>query len=165
MKYYLVVAYLSLSLHSYADEKISFSVYSKSLRLVAVKENNLSAEFKGTVSISGLLEIDFEKDEATFHPDAISLEKLPKVINGSHPGAPDSIWIGNGRDVLNLVLSKKQAIELIMQKSEYFEAPAMVTIKDLRTGVECDHRVYGANLVSIKLIKERVSSSANLYGC
>lgn len=162
MKLIIATIVSFLSLHAFAAEPLAFSPYDKSIQFAGAK-NNFDAQFKGQIKVTGMLLVDFERDEAYFFPDEKSIKKIPNVIAGSHPKQAEAIFIGNGKSLLNRVLSKKAVINLLGAQS--FESATTVTLKNLRTQVACDTREYEAELVSITLRSKDTEFIKVGYGC
>ena len=166
MNRYLSIVFLILPLIAKAGENLEFSHYSSSLRLAHENMTDLSAEFSGEITISGQLEVSFSRGEAYFFPNEPSLIMLPKVLNTLYPGAPTSIYIGSGAEILNMVLSKQSAIELLLAEQSSFESPAIITLRNLKTSIECDSRAFSATIVTISLKPENETLSTKPYsGC
>jgi len=153
-----------LSFHALATEPLVFSTYDKSIQLVGAKDN-FDAQFKGQIKITGMLLVDFERDDAYFFPNEKSLDKLPNVVEGRFPKKADSIWIGSGSKLINQLLTKKEIIKLLVNREDGFESAAVVTIKNIRTQVACDSRVYEAELVFVSLRPNETEVIKAGHGC
>ena len=162
MKIFVAIFLSFISFHAQADENLVFSAYDNSIKQVAAKDN-FDAQFKGEVKITGMLLVDFERDEAYFFPNEKSIQKLPNVVQGSHPKKAETIFIGAGRKLLNKILTKQAILSLLGESS--FESAATVTIKNFRTEVACDAREYEADIVSVTLIPKETEVIKTGYGC
>lgn len=165
MKFLIATFCSFITFQAIAGEPLVFSPYSKSIQFVG-ENSPFDAQFKGEVKVTGVLSVDFERNEAYFFPNEQSLKRLPNVIQGSHPKNAEAIFIGNGKKLLNRVLSKNTILELLVSRQPTFESAAVVTIKNLRTQVVCDTREYDAELVSITIhpkIETEVIKAG--YGC
>lgn len=162
MKLILATIVSFLSFQAFAAEPLVFSSHEKSIQFVGAKDN-FDAQFKGQIKVTGMLLVDFERNEAYFFPDEKSLKKLPNVIEGNHPKQAEAIFIGNGKKLLNNVLSKNAILNLLGTHS--FESAASVTVKNLRTQVACDSREYEAELVSVTLRSNDTEVIKAGYGC
>lgn len=162
MKLLISIFCLILTSLAVADEPLVFSPYAKSIHLSNTSDGK-AASFKGSVKITGMLLVDFERDEAYFFPDEKSKAKLPTVTQGYLPKDADSIWIGKGSRILNQVLSKQAMIKLLGSQS--FQSGATITIKNFRTRITCDSREYEADLVSASLRPKETEVIQAGYGC
>lgn len=161
MKYLIFILGTLLTWGAVAEDQLVFSSYDKALRYEGVTPS-YGAQFRGQIKISGVLAIDFERNEAIFLPDANSQKLLPSVIKGRDPKSVESIEISyRAKDVLSSLLTKQEVIDLLFSEERKFEfeSPAVAVIQNFSTKVACDHRVYIAELVSISLLKNKPVSS------
>lgn len=157
MRKLFALACILCSMHVVADEKLTFSPHSKSLRLAAI-ENNMNASFTGKLRITGVFHADFygpddAENGAYFLPDTASLKMLPNVTNGPHIKTAEQIFIGDGPKSLALAVGKQRAARILNGEKKSFESKAIATIQNFKTEVVCDHREYEAKLISIKLLE------------
>jgi len=159
MKILIVIFCSALAFNALADETIVFSTYAKSLHSKSLHANDSEvkfstkvAQFSGTVKLTGVVNIDYERDVAYFYPDDDSLKKLPNIVGGVRIQNAEVISISEGKKVLNQLFTKRAILDLLVQMRPDFESSATVSIKNIKVFLGCGGQYdYIADLVSIKL--------------
>lgn len=142
-------------------------------------ENGHFATFVGKVRIAGTLVVEFDRlphvtDErdtsgaAFFLPNESSRQKLPAAVGSFYPRPVQSISLNKKpRELLMPIIGTRRTSDLLNGTMPRYELPAVLTIKSFSSWVECDHRIYTAEVLSIEPIRPLVTAAARatLIGC
>lgn len=163
----------------------------------AIDDNWRWAYFEGEVTVSGVLWIE---DDAFFLiPDAKSAKLLPQVIGPKYGYARkiNKLLLNKGidysgipkpgseirgkfindietrweREFFTKLLGSDEAIKLLKNKPEVVKINVVAKIKNILTTVECDTRLYGADIVEIRLPQDStkrllaMSNTPKFQGC
>ena len=137
------------------------------------------AKFAGKVRLTGTLVVEFDRlpnqteerdteGQAFFIPDDPSRRKLPAAIGSFYPRPVDSISLDKKpRDLLFPLVGTRKTADLLNGTMPRYELPAALMIKSFSSWVECDHRSYTAEVVSIELLRPTVTAAtkSTLFGC
>jgi hypothetical protein len=168
------------------ERQARFLIGSGGMKIVAgdnSPESHYVTTFRGKVSLTGRLVIEFErscedgirrsnfKDEVRvvyFEPDARSLMKLPRAVGDYYPKEP--YYFGTDLDVFKtlLKLTGLSRAQRIMESCDpRFEYRTQIVIGQLLTSVQCDHRVFDAAVISFKALRrtEIASAESKWLGC
>jgi hypothetical protein len=127
------------------------------------KEDGNAVRFSGSVQLSGQFLVIWERvnqkpvyRRITFFPDPGSTALLPHAA-GSEP--VKELLLTNSEQAGPMLLDLLSVQKPLAGDRLGSEGAAIVTIRDYRTVVECDHRWYLAQLVSVKKNREIVVSA------
>ena len=135
------------------------------------KQDDGLVHFRGNVQISGRFQIAWELIRqkpghlrVAFLPDKESAQILPHAA-GSAP--VKELTVSNPEQAASLLLDRATAEKILAKELVGAEGQATVTIGDYRTVVECDHRWYLAQLISVARNQEIVvgAREGNSSGC
>ncbi|WP_431286193.1 hypothetical protein [Roseateles chitinivorans] len=148
-----------------------FTSWDPALRLVERSDSYVTgsqARWQGRISLTGVLVVEFDRDPegeerapelvdvngvAHFEPDARSLARLPAAKN-YYPLVPKILWIGaTGREALVPLIGRAAFDRLQADRASRFDFPVKLTLTELATSVECDHRDFTATVHAIQLLK------------
>ena len=87
---------------------------------------------------------------AFFVPDAASLSKFPAVTSGQYAAPVRYISFEPASKALEAVVGKETAHRLSRGDMPVIKIPVTLTLRNFRSEIECDSRVYYATLVSVK---------------
>lgn len=151
--------------------RAAFTRWDPALRLVEKSDSYVTgslARWQGRITLTGLLVVEFDRvpdgetrreeeididGVAHFEPDARSLARLPAAKN-HYPLTPKKIWIGEtGRAVFVPLIGRAAFDRLQADRSSRFDFPVTLTLTELVTSVECDHRDFTATVGAIQLLK------------
>jgi len=155
---------------AFAAERFTSDKPTPLARLKPGKDDGNGARFGGSVQLSGQFFIVREQKndrplyrQVTFFPDAGSAALLPHPVGEK---AVTELEFTN-REQAVAMLRDLVTIEQALAREQFGSAgAATVTIRNYRTEVECDHRWYLAELVSVVKDKQMVVSAREAHpGC
>jgi hypothetical protein len=124
------------------------------------KDDGNRVRFSGSLQISGQFLIVWERKEqktvyrqVTFFPDAGSAALLPHLA-GSAP--VQELFFSDREQAAKMLLDLPTVEKPLARERIGSEGAATITIRDYRTGVDCDQRWYMAQLVSAKKNRDMV---------
>jgi hypothetical protein len=154
----------------FAAERFTSDKPTPLTRLKPSKDDGNGARFGGSVQLSGQFFIVREKKndrplywQVTFFPDAGSAALLPHPVGEKAVTELDF----TNREQAAAMLRDLVTLETALARHQTGSAgAATVTIRNYRTEVECDHRWYLAELVSVVKDKQMVVSARDAHpGC
>jgi len=179
----LLLSFISAALPALAEPvRSEYSTGASSLRLVSRSDGGKDgyfARFVGKVRLTGTLVVEFDRlpdmpedrdteGEAFFLPDQPSRDRLPAAVGSFYPRAVNSISLDRKpRQLLLPLLGRKRADSVLNGSMARYELPAALTIKSFSSWVECDHRSYTAEVVSVESLQPEflVGAKPLLIGC
>ena len=138
------------------------------------------ATFTGKLRLSGKLVIEFDRLEsdtssnrdtegaAFFVPDAQGRADLPRAVGTFYPKEVSTIGLDKKpAELLPHVVGAQKTKAILRGTKPRYELPATLTIKSFSAWVECDHRGYSAEVLSIERVQATVValSKPQFLGC
>lgn len=154
-----------------APPRTVFTRWDPALKLVERSdsyEKGSMARWRGRITLTGRLVVEFDRvpdgelppdvepdrdGVAHFEPDALSLARLPTATR-FYDLAPKVIWVGEtGRAALVPLIGQAAFDRLQAARESWYEFPVSLTLTELVTSVECDHRDFTATVREVRLLK------------
>jgi hypothetical protein len=135
------------------------------------KDDDRVVHFTGSVQLSGQFLVRWEIINnkpyylrAVFFPDKESTTLLP---HAAETGPVKELLFPNAQQATSMLLESETAQRLFAKELLIARGEATLTIGDYRTVVECDHRWYMAELISVSKNSQIVASvrENGRFGC
>ena len=155
MRVVFVLAFSAFVLSASVSARDQFAIPASSPLVLASAANQPGAttRFRGKVEVAGKFEfawhiLDGEPDalEAFFFPSDASRELLPYEVGAQ---APHVVEVLNTQAAAYMLLGAKESSALLAKRKLRVSGIATVVLHQYFSAVECDHRYYGANVLSV----------------
>ena len=137
-----------------AAPRIHFTNYDKSLGSSVINTDG-DVVFSGSISVSGKLRLEREDPDlcggvcAYFVPDANSQKRLPRNIGTNGPMSISTVNLYNASPILNKLVGRKVAMQILSKPTPVFEYPVTVVLKDYRIYGACNAIHHQAKVLTI----------------
>jgi len=158
------------------DRAMKFSKYSSDFRLMSYDERESRAEFRGSITVHGVLYFQFDDrgdgrmdgvNFARFVPDRASFALLPSVIAGPFAAPIKYISLEPAELMLEQAVGADEAMRLSHGTASEIRRVVRVTIRRYTASIECDSRAYWStdSVVAPSPMQHDVSIGDAPIGC
>ena len=151
--FFLAFSAVVLSAHASARDQFAIPTGSPLALASAAKQPGANTSFRGKVEVAGKFEfawhfLDGEPDalEAFFFPSDASRKLLPYEMGTESPRV---VEVFNPGAAAHMLLDAEVASALVAKRTLRVSGVATVVLSQYFSAVECDHRYYGANVLSV----------------